>query len=137
MEDKVKCSVWLREDTTDLIKTIYKSDHCRTRSEFIEKAILYYINYLTMERNMDILSPVLISSLRALVEEQTSRIMSMLFKLATEEALMSNVLAFKLNVSKEDIDLVRGECIKDLKRNNNIFDFKKAVDWQKGVESDG
>lgn len=37
----------------DKVKVLFKTDNCKNQSEFIEKAILYYIGYLESERNVN------------------------------------------------------------------------------------
>lgn len=133
MEDKhIRHSTWLKESTVKLVEQYYESDQCKSKSAFIEKAILYYVNYLYLERNMDVLSPVLMSSLRAISEENTTRIMRIVFKMAVELGVISNIVAFRFDISEKDIKMVRDECIKELEKTNGIFDLKKAIIWQKG-----
>lgn len=131
----IRYSAWLKESTLELVEQYYATDQCKNKSAFIEKAILYYVNYLNLERNMDILSPTLISSLRAISDENTTRLMRLIFKLAVELGVISNIVAFRFDISKRDIDMVRDECIKDLEKTNGVFDLKKAVKWQKGDEA--
>ena len=133
MEDKhVRHSTWLKESTVKLVEQYYETDQCKSKSAFIEKAILYYVNYLYLERNMDVLSPTLMSSLRAISDENTTRIMRIVFKMAVELGVISNIMAFKFDISEKDIKMVRDECIKELEKTNGIFDLKKAIDWQNG-----
>lgn len=136
MEEKHRrYSAWLKESTIKKVEQYYETDQCKNKSTFIEKAILYYINYLNLERNMDILSPTLMSSLRAISGENTTRLTRLIFKLAVEQAVLSNIIAFRFDISKKDISMVRDECIKELERINGVFDLKKAIDWQKGDDS--
>ena len=108
MEDKhIRHSTWLKESTVKLVEQYYESDQCKSKSAFIEKAILYYVNYLYLERNMDVLSPVLMSSLRAISEENTTRIMRIVFKMAVELGVISNIVAFRFDISEKDIKMVR------------------------------
>lgn len=39
-----------------IIEELYRSDHCSTQSEFIEKCINYYTGYIRADRNMNFLS---------------------------------------------------------------------------------
>ena len=45
-ESKRKFALWVKESTLDLAKKHYKADNCSSQSEFIEKAILFYIRYV-------------------------------------------------------------------------------------------
>lgn len=45
-KEKQRVSAWLYPETIDRIKDLYRMDDCRNRSEFIEKAIRFYIRKL-------------------------------------------------------------------------------------------
>ena len=47
---KRKFALWIRAETMEKIEALYKKDNCRSRSEFIEKAVLFYSGYLTAEQ---------------------------------------------------------------------------------------
>ncbi len=41
-EIKRRFQLWIRPSTLELADTLYEKDNCDSRSEFIEKAILFY-----------------------------------------------------------------------------------------------
>lgn len=134
-EKHVRHSTWLSESSVKLVEQYYQTDNCKNKSAFIEKAILHYVSYLNLEKNMDIFSPTLVSTLRAINDENTTRLTRLIFKLAVEMGIINNILAFKYDISKKDIRMVRDECIKEMEKTNGVIDLKKAVIWQKGDDS--
>ena len=42
MENKRKFALWAYDETFKRIEQLYKEDNCRSRSEFIEKAVNFY-----------------------------------------------------------------------------------------------
>lgn len=46
-ENKKKFALWIYPDTLEKVGKIYQQDNCDSRSEFIEKAVNFYIGYLT------------------------------------------------------------------------------------------
>lgn len=42
-ENKVKFALWAYPETLKNVEVHYKNDNCRSQSEFIEKAIKFYI----------------------------------------------------------------------------------------------
>lgn len=129
-EPKRKFALWIRESTLDKVKELYKEDNCSSQSEFIEKAVLFYVGYLSSERNKSYLSPIIISTLKSIVAESDNRISRMLFKLAVELAVTMNVVAASQEIDRISLERLRGECIKEVKRLNGSFSFNDAVDWQ-------
>ena len=41
-EIKRRFQLWIRPSTLELADTLYKKDNCDSKSEFIEKAVLFY-----------------------------------------------------------------------------------------------
>ena len=44
-DNKYKFALWVQPETMSKVEKLYKDDDCRSRSEFIEKAILFYCGY--------------------------------------------------------------------------------------------
>lgn len=75
------------------IDKIMSLDNCKSRSEFLEKAALFYAGYVAGKDAASFLPTALVSALRATVTESEKHICRMLFKLTVELDMMMNVLA--------------------------------------------
>lgn len=131
-ENKKKFALWMYPDTLEKIGEIYREDNCESKSEFIEKAINFYIGYLTSEDKKSYLPSVVTSTLKSIVAESDNRQNRMLFKLAVEIAIMQNLVASSQDIDRLALERLRGECVKEVKRLNGNFSFEDAVYWQKG-----
>ena len=131
-ENKKKFALWMYPDTLEKIGEIYREDNCESKSEFIEKAVNFYIGYLTSEDKKSYLPSVVTSTLKSIVAESDNRQNRMLFKLAVEIAIMQNLVASSQDIDRLALERLRGECIKEVKRLNGNFAFEDAVYWQKG-----
>ena len=129
---KKKFLLWAYPSTLELVKNNYRKDECKSQSEFIDRAILYYVGHLTADDDTSYLPNALISNLKSIVAESDNRQNRMLFKLSVEMAMMMNVLAANSDIDEESLIRLRGECVKEVKRLNGSFSFDDAVDWQKG-----
>ena len=83
-ETKIRVPLWIYPSTLDEIKNIYEADNCKSPSEFIEKAINFYIGFLKQEKNVNYLSPRITSSVEAVINGSEQRINRNLFKIAVE-----------------------------------------------------
>ncbi len=135
-EKHIRHSTWLRESTIEKVKVLFKTDHCRNQSEFIEKAILYYVGYLESERNTDYLSPTIMSSVRAASNANTTRITRILFKLAVETAVMNNLIAATVQFDPEQYNTLRRESEREVRRTNGDFGMTDALKWQMKLKND-
>lgn len=131
-ENKKKFALWMYPDTLEKIGEIYREDNCESKSEFIEKAVNFYIGYLTSEDKKSYLPSVVTSTLKSIVAESDNRQNRMLFKLAVEIAIMQNLVASSQDIDRLALERLRGECVKEVKRLNGGFSFEDALNWQKG-----
>ena len=46
---KKKFLLWIYPNTQELVKNNYRKDHCKSQSEFIERAIQYYVGRVNAE----------------------------------------------------------------------------------------
>ena len=131
-ENKKKFALWVYPDTLEKVEEIYRSDDCESKSEFIEKAIRFYIGYLTSEDKKGYLPSVVTSTLKSIVAESDNRQNRMIFKLAVEIAIMQNLMASLNEIDPLSMERLRGECVQEVKRLSGGFTFKDALTWQKG-----
>lgn len=129
-KDKVKFALWVRPDTMEGVRENYRADDCRSQSEFIEKAILFYIGYLTADKQKSFLPSMFLSTMKGIVNESDNRICGLLFKIAVELAILQNLIAATNEVDEVTMTKLRGECIKEVKRIHGIFTMEEAMDWQ-------
>ena len=136
-KDKQKFPLWAKPETLQSVKEIYQSDNCRSQSEFIEKAILFYIGYLTADRPKSYLPNMFLSTMKSIVRESYNRMGRLLFKLAVEISMLLNVAASMWDIDKSELARLRGNCIEEVKRINGTISFDDAVDWQQGDDDPG
>ena len=130
-KDKKKFLLWAYPSTLELVKNNYRKDKCRSQSEFIERAIQYYVGHVNAEDDTSYLPNAFLSNMKSIVAESDNRVSRLLFKLAVELAVAMNVVAATNEIDRQSLDRLRGECVKEVKRLNGQFSFDDAVDWQK------
>lgn len=129
--EKRKFALWISKDTIDRAKQSYKDDNCSSASEFIEKAILFYLGYLSSQENQDYLARVIPATVKGIVDESSNRMGRLLFKMAVELAVIENILAAVCEVDRQELKRLRGQCVEEIKRTNGMISFEQALQWQK------
>ena len=129
-KDKEKFALWVRPTTMQGVRENYREDNCRSQSEFIENAILFYLGYLTADKPKSFLPSMFLSTMKGIVAESDNRTSGLLFKIAVELAILQNLIAATNEVDELTMTKLRGECIKEVKRIHGIFTMEKALDWQ-------
>lgn len=131
-ENKKKFALWMYPDTLQKVGEIYRGDNCESKSEFIEKAVNFYIGYLTSEDNKSFLPSIVTSTLKSIVAESDNRTSRILFKIAVELAILQNIMAATNEIDDVSLKRLRGECVKEVTHLKGSLDFDDALDWQKG-----
>ena len=133
-EVKRRFQLWLKPSTLELADSNFEKDNCASRSEFIEKAIIFYAGYLSAEDNKQYLPGIITSTLKGIVSESDHKTSGVLFKIAVELAILQNLIAATNEVDEVTMTKLRGECIKEVKKLHGVFSFEKAMDWQSDDE---
>lgn len=133
-KNKVRKPFWLSEDCLEKIEINMQIDESRNRSEFIEKAIDYYSIFLNTENNKDIVSQIFVTVFESKLSLTEERLSKLLFKLAVEQAKLSNVLAFVSEIDDETLQKLHKKCVEEVKSTNGKISFEDTFKYQKGIK---
>ena len=126
-KDKIKLAAYLYPETLDKIKELYRGDDCSSKSEFIGKAVRFYIGYLTAEDKSNYLPNMFLSNMRAIASESDNRMSRMLFKLTVATDMNVGILSDAYQFSVESLRRRRAESVKNVKQTNGILSLEKRV----------
>lgn len=131
-ENKKKFALWIHPSAMEKVERLYQLDNCRSKSEFIEKAVLFYAGYVSAEDGREYFPEVIVSTVQGALDSFENRMASLMFKYAVELAMMMHVTAASFQVDEETLSRLRGKCVNDVKRLNGRINFDDAVKYQKG-----
>ena len=100
-------------------------------SEFIEKAILFYIGYLSQQDNLNYISPIIIETVKAQIHGTEQRLARLLFKVTVELGKLTRLLAAANDVDDETLRQLLVMCINEVRKINGTIDCEDAVRYQK------
>lgn len=128
---KAKVTFWVSPETKKLIEDHYQTDNCRSRTEFIEKAIRFYVGYLNTQHAESYLPRILADVLEGKLTSLGDRMGSLLFKLAVEQAIADNILSYYTDINEGTLKQLRNKCAQDVMRTNGKISFEDALKFQK------
>ena len=131
-ENKKKFALWIHPSAMEKVERLYQLDNCRSKSEFIEKAVLFYAGYVSAEDGREYFPEVIVSTVQGALDSFENRMASLMFKYAVELAMMMHVTAASFRVDEDTLSRLRGKCVNDVKRLNGRITFDDAVKYQKG-----
>lgn len=130
---KRKFALWIRPSLLEEVDSLYQKDNCASRSEFMEKALRFYMGYLSSQKNQDYLADIIPSTVKGIMDETANRMGRLLFKMAVEQAVTSNILAAVCEVDHQELERLRNQCIQQIRKTNGMISFDEALRWQKDV----
>ena len=130
-ENKVKFALWAYPQTLKDVEVHYKGDNCKSQSEFIEKAIKFYIGYLDEEKSIDYISPMITETVKSTIQATEQRLSRLLFKVAVELGKLSHMTAAINDVDDETLKSLNIMCVNEVRKINGIISYENAAESQK------
>lgn len=130
-DNKVKFALWVYPKTLKDVEVHYRGDNCKSQSEFIEKAISFYIGYLDEEKSVNYISPMITETVKATIKGTEQRLSRLLFKIAVEMGKLSHMLAAVNDIDDETLHQLHIMCLNEVRKINGIINYENAVEYQK------
>ena len=127
-EKKQQLTIWIKPSLSERIESLKADDNCDSKSELIEKSLEFYFGYLECKENRFFLPNALTSAMKGIVTESINKQNTLLFKIAVELHILSNIVA-TLNPDIDEVTLqrVRGYSTEQVKRTNGIITFEEVL----------
>ena len=130
---KKRTAVWLYPEIMEKMDGLLEKDNCKSRSEFIDKALNFYMGYLVSEDTTGYLSKILISAMQGILKETENRNANNLFRLSVEMSMMMNILAAGLEINDEELRSLRGRCVQQVRKTRGKISMEEAIKFQQGI----
>lgn len=111
----------------DQVNRLWREDNCASQNDFIEKAVRFYIGYLQDKELNVFLSHSLLSVVKGTVSDSENRIARLLFKLAVEVGILTQIVSYYEGLDETGLARIRGRAIEQVKRTNGAIEFEKAL----------
>ncbi|MGO5113425.1 hypothetical protein ACTQ33_00075 [Candidatus Avoscillospira sp. LCP25S3_F1] len=133
VKGKQKATIWLTPSVKEQIEVTFRTDNCRSQSEFIEKAVVFYLGYLSTKNAAAFLPGVLAAVLTGTLDHFAGRMGTLLFRQGVDLHVLSQIIAYDTDIDEGEYQRLRGKAIRDMKRTNGRISFQDALDFQKSV----
>ena len=121
-------TVRLSEEAANLCTAGLAMDDCRSRNEFIEKAIKYYTGYLSAEKNKMVLGEQIQKLVESSVKSSEHRLSNQTFRMAVELAKLQMIFALRYRVDEETLEQIHSICEKEVKNINDVFSLEDMIE---------
>lgn len=132
-EGKIKFPLYVFPDTMKNVDMLYEVDNCRSKTEFIEKAVRFYCGYLLNNEHAatEFIAPQLAAITEGIIRGSEQNLSRAMFKIAVELGALTHMLAAMNDVDDATLYKLRLMCSDEVKRINGIINFEKAVRYQR------
>ena len=131
-ETKTKYAIYLYPSQMEEIKQLMDAANAKSQSEFVSDAIRFYIGYLQQGKNVDYLAPIIAQAIKEEIRSTERNVSQILFKLAVESAMLSELQATQIRVPNDQMEQLRRMCSRIVAENNGIITLEKAIKHQQG-----
>ena len=136
MSQKEKFALYLAPEKKAVLERRYREDGSRSLTAFIERAVDFYLDYLSANDAGLFLPTALKSYVDGRLGQMEDRMSSLLYKQAVEQDMVAGILADAYQFSEEDLKRRRAESVKNVKRTNGRISLDQRVRevWEEGNE---
>ena len=129
---KVRKGFYIEEGVLEQIDSLLQQVNVKSRNEFLNQALKFYIGYLTSEKIENYMLSTISSVMHATVKDSENRMARAMYKLAVETSKLSHVIAYSHGVDEEALRKLQAKCAEEVKRINGTVSFESAYEYQKG-----
>ena len=125
-ETKDRLALRMKPETKRKIEQWYEADNCRSKNEFIEKAVNFYADYLAINEN-GILPAAISSAIDGRIGAFEDRMASLLYKQSVEIDMTNGIIARQYEIGEDAMRRMRTQSVKNVKETNGRISFEQRM----------
>lgn len=129
-KSKVRKAFYIEEDILEQVDRLLQQADVKSRNEFLNQALKFYIGYLTSAKIENYMLSSISSVMHATVKDSENRMARAMFKLAVETSKLANVIAYSQEIDEESMGKLHVRCMEEVKRINGAVKFEDAYEYQ-------
>ena len=134
-ENKDRLALRMQPETRRKIDQWYAALGCRSMNQFVEQAVNFYADHLSLETNNS-LPRAVSSALDGRLGMFEDRLSSLLYKQAVELDMVMGILADSYELPPEEMRRRRADSVRNVRGTNGRLSFEQKVHAQDDVEDE-
>lgn len=134
---RIKTGTMMYEEIIQMCDNNLELANVKSRNDFIEEAIKFYVSYLHTEKNTSFLNETIESVIRSSIQLTEVRVSKLLFKLSVEMSMMMNIIGASFEIDEDTLYKLREKCINDIKSTIGTLNLESVMKYQNEVNEDG
>lgn len=134
--NRIKTGTMMFPEIIQLCDNNLELANAKSRNDFIEEAIKFYVSYLNTEHNPSFLNETIESVIKSSIQLTEDRLAKVLFKLTVETSMMMNIIGASFEIDDATLDKLRVKCIKDIKSTIGTLNLQEIMKYQNSEVDD-
>ena len=128
--EKVRKAFYIDEELLEQVDDLLEQADVRSRNEFVNQALKFYIGYLTSEKIENYMLTTISSVMHATVKDSENRMARAMYKLAVKTSKLSHAIAYSHEVDAQELSKLQAKCAEKVKRINGEVKFEEVYKYQ-------
>lgn len=137
MPEKYRFPVYIPSEQNSEIDAYVDNGYAKSKNDFINKAIEFYIGYLRNEKNIDYIAPILSSVMKSQMTDIERNLSEIIFKLAVEVAKQNHIAVCRGELDEDTLYRLNDLCCRDVASNNGRVQLETAYRFQNRYDEGG
>ena len=117
----------MKPETMQKIEQWYQASNCRSKNEFIEKAVNFYADYLALNSDNQILPKAVLSTIEGRLGLLEKNLSAVTFNHAVELDMLVGIIAQAYQFSRESLERRRAQSVRNVKSTNGRVSLEKCA----------
>ena len=125
--DRNRLALRMRTETAQKIEQWHKASNCRSKNEFIEKAVNFYADYLALNSDNQLLPKAVLSTIEGRLGLLEKNLSAATFNHAVELDMLVGIIAQSYQFSQNDLEKRRAQSVRNVKVTNGRVSLEKCA----------
>lgn len=124
-EIRDRIAVRMDQETSQRLEQWFRADNCKSKNEFILKAINFYIDHLEIQDNKMLLPMAIMSAIDGRLSRLEDYIARRDFTRCVEQDMTNGIIAEAFQMDEDDLKRLRAQSVRNVKATNGLISLEK------------
>ena len=126
-ETRDRIAVRMDQETSQRLEQWYLADNCKSKNEFIVKAMNFYIDYLEVQDNETLLPTAVTSAINGRLGVLENHIARRDFTREVELDILVGLIADAFEFDRDDLKRRRAQSVRNVRSTNGLISLEKRI----------
>ncbi len=134
--EKKRFPLRLKAETMQKIEQWHTASNCRSKNEFVEKAVNFYADYLALNSDNQLLPKAVLSTIEGRLGLLEKNLSAVTFNHAVELDMLVGIIGQSYQFSQNDLEKRRAQSVRNVKATNGRVSLEKCARAYDGQDWD-